>query len=137
MKTHKILALFLSFVVLCQAARAQNQISTGSSVEEARVTRLSVRRMTQPHTRASVTFFSEILIAPLPFVTPSRPTVRRATQREHRPRRAATQRRKRRGNQGNRKIRTMADMVSRLLTATAATMTGSAQSSIRRAGGGA
>ena len=41
MKTHKILALFLSFVVLCQAARAQNQTSTGSSVEEARVTRLA------------------------------------------------------------------------------------------------
>jgi len=41
MKTHKILALFLSFVVLCQAARAQNQISTGSSVEEARVARLA------------------------------------------------------------------------------------------------
>ena len=41
MKTHKILALFLSFVVLCQAARAQNQTSVGSSVEEARVARLA------------------------------------------------------------------------------------------------
>ena len=41
MKTHKILALFLSFVVLCQAARAQNQTSAGSSVEEARVARLA------------------------------------------------------------------------------------------------
>ena len=41
MKTHKILALFLSFVVFCQAARAQNQTSAGSSVEEARVARLA------------------------------------------------------------------------------------------------
>ncbi len=41
MKTHKILALFLSFVVLCQAARAQNQTSAGPSVEEARVARLA------------------------------------------------------------------------------------------------
>jgi C-terminal processing protease CtpA/Prc len=41
MKTHKILTLFLSFVVLCQAARAQSQTSAGSSVEEARVARLA------------------------------------------------------------------------------------------------
>jgi len=41
MKTHKILALFLSCVVLCQAARAQNQTSAGSSVEDARVARLA------------------------------------------------------------------------------------------------
>ena len=41
MKTHKILALFLSFVVFCQAARAQNQTSAASSTEEVRVARLA------------------------------------------------------------------------------------------------
>jgi C-terminal processing protease CtpA/Prc len=41
MKTHKILALFLSFVVFCQAARAQIQTSAGSSTEDARIARLA------------------------------------------------------------------------------------------------
>jgi C-terminal processing protease CtpA/Prc len=41
MKTHKILALFLSFVVFCQVVRAQNQTPAGSTVEEARVARLA------------------------------------------------------------------------------------------------
>ena len=41
MKTHKILALFLSFVVFCQAARAQNQTSAPASGEDARVARLA------------------------------------------------------------------------------------------------
>ena len=41
MKTHKILALFLSCVVLFQAARAQNQTPAGSASEEARVARVA------------------------------------------------------------------------------------------------
>ena len=41
MKTHKILALFLSCVVFFQATRAQNQTSPGSASEEARVARVA------------------------------------------------------------------------------------------------
>ena len=41
MKTQRILALFLSCVVLCQAARAQNQTSAPSRGEEARVARIA------------------------------------------------------------------------------------------------
>ena len=41
MKTQRILALFLSCLVLCQAARAQNKTSAAPSGEEARVARIA------------------------------------------------------------------------------------------------